>query len=181
MRFNLPWLMREPEPDHIPIKPVTFEDIFDVFKSQIDKINAEQPVQEPLMSTPATPATPKSSDELLTFLQHAGVVLKNILHIGEAVASVAEPIVDLAFPDVAPLYNSALGLAMSAQATAPSLTGTGPQKLAQLTANLIPQAEAWAQQNGITWNNADITKWASAVVDTLNMIPGPTTVAAVAK
>lgn len=110
----------------------------------------------------------------MSFLSHIGSFFKSVLHIGETAATIAEPFVITAFPDIAPLYTSALGLAVAAEATAPSLTGTGPQKLAQLVANLTPQAEAWAAKNGIVWSNADINKWASAVVDTMNLIPAPT-------
>jgi hypothetical protein len=116
----------------------------------------------------------------MTFLQHVGVALKNVLHIGERVAIGAEPIIDIAFPNVAPLYNSAIGLAISAESTEAQLTGTGPQKLAQTLANIEPQVAAWAKQNGIEWNQADIQKWLSAVVDTLNLIPAPAAAAAAA-
>lgn len=110
----------------------------------------------------------------MTFLQHLGNAFKKILGIATTVAKDAEPEVDILFPAVAPLYNSAVGLAVGAEAMAPALTGTGPQKLAQLVASLEPQAVAWAAQNGIVWPVADITKWASAVVDTINLIPAPT-------
>lgn len=116
----------------------------------------------------------------MTFLQHVGGIFKKILGVSEVVikdavvvAKVAEPVIDLAFPFVAPLYNSAVGLAIGAEAMAPTLTGTGPQKMAQLMLSLVPQVEAWAQQNGIVWDQAGIQKWASAVVDTINLIPAP--------
>ncbi len=109
----------------------------------------------------------------MSLLQHLGSILKRILHIGEVAATVAEPFILAEFPAIAPLYTSALGLAITAEASAPSLTGTGPQKLSQLVANLVPQAEAWAAQNKITWPTAEITKWASMVVDTMNLIPAP--------
>lgn len=117
--------------------------------------------------------TPQILDGNMTFLQHLGQTLKKVLGIATTVATAAEPIIDIAFPAVAPLYNSAVGLAIGAEGLAPTLTGTGPQKLAQLVASLLPQAEAWAKQNGIDWPEAEITKWASAVVDTINLIPAP--------
>jgi hypothetical protein len=110
----------------------------------------------------------------MTFLQHLGNFFKKALGIAVTVAKDAEPVVDLLFPTVAPLYNSAVGLAIGAEAMAPTLTGTGPQKLAQLVASLEPQAIAWAAQNGVVWPVAEIQKWASAVVDTINLIPAPT-------
>jgi hypothetical protein len=111
----------------------------------------------------------------MTFLQHVGGILKKILHIGEEAAIIAAPAIQIAFPEIAPIYNSAIGLAMGAEATTSATTGTGPQRLAQVTSTLVPQVQAWAAQNGIVWPDAEITKWTSAVVDTLNMIPQPTT------
>ncbi|HLH35351.1 MAG TPA: hypothetical protein VKX41_11790 [Alloacidobacterium sp.] len=116
----------------------------------------------------------------MTFLQHVGICLKKVLHIGEEVAVAAEPIVDIAFPDVSLIYNSAIGLAISAESTEAQLTGTGPQKLAQAMTNLEPQVANWAKQNNIAWDQAAIEKWLSAIVDTLNMIPAPTTASAAA-
>lgn len=109
----------------------------------------------------------------MTFLQKLGADLKKILHIGVEVATDAAPIIDIAFPSIAPLYNSTLGLATGAEAMAASSTGTGAQKLQQLVAGLLPQAQSWAAKNGINWPEAEIQKWASAVVDTVNMIPAP--------
>src|ERR1700748_1981243 len=109
----------------------------------------------------------------MTFLQHLGSSLKKVLHIGIEVAAVAEPVVALTYPEVIPLYQSTVGLAAGAEALAPATTGTGPQKLSQLLTTLLPQAQAWAAQNDINWSAEDIQKWASAVVDTINLIPAP--------
>ena len=117
----------------------------------------------------------------MTFLQHLGSSLKKALHIGVEVAVEAEPIVALAFPEVMPLYQSTVGLAAGAEALAPATTGTGAQKLSQLLATLLPQAQAWAVRNDINWPAEDIQKWASAVVDTINLIPAPVEAAAPAK
>lgn len=115
----------------------------------------------------------------MSFLQHVGNVFKKILGIAVNVAKVVEPEVDLALTasglsGLVGLYNSSVGLAFGAETMAPSVTGTGAQKLAQLIAGLEPQAVAWAAQNGIVWPVADIQQWASDVVDTLNKIPSPT-------
>ena len=109
----------------------------------------------------------------MTLLQHLGSTLKKALHIGIEAATVAEPIIALAFPEIIPLYQSTLGLATGAEALAPNVTGTGPQKLSQLVASLIPQVQTWAQKNNINWPAEEIQKWASAVVDTVNLIPAP--------
>lgn len=113
----------------------------------------------------------------MSFLQHVGSILRSILHIGEQTAIIAAPFVTTAFPELAPIYTSAIGLATAAEATI-AKTGSGPQKLAQLTAELIPKIHEWATANGIQWDDAGIQKWASALVDTINMIPAPTKPAA---
>lgn len=125
------------------------------------------------MATPAAPVVTPVKKE--SFLGHFGNVLKKILGITITVAKDAEPIVDLAIPAVAPIYNSAVGLALAMQATSQNTPGTGAVKLAALATALIPEVQAWAVENKIVWLDADITKWASAVVDTLGMIPAPAT------
>src|SRR5277367_4746150 len=112
-------------------------------------------------------------EQQMTFLQHLGSTLKKILGIATQVAADAEPIIDIAFPAIAPLYNTTVGLATGAEALAPTTTGTGAQKLSQLMAGLLPMAQSWAKTNGINWPEAEIQKWASAVVDTVNLIPAP--------
>jgi hypothetical protein len=110
----------------------------------------------------------------MTFLQHVGSIVKKVLHIGEEAATLAAPIINIAFPNVAPIYNSAIGLALQAEGTADSAQGkTGTQKLASALAGIEPEVAAWAKANGITWDQAEIQKWLSAVVDTLNMVPAP--------
>ena len=113
----------------------------------------------------------------MNFLSHVGNFFRELLHIGTEVAQVAAPFVDLAVPQVAPLYNSALGLVIAAEASAPK-AASGALKNEQFVANLIPQAEAWASQNGIVWPTADINKWANAtgaaLVASLKLIPAPT-------
>lgn len=111
----------------------------------------------------------------MTFLDHIGNAIKKIL----GIANASEPLVDLGLAaaglgGIIPLYNSALGLATGAQALAPTVSGTGPQKLAQLTASLLPMAKQFAVANRLSWPDAEIQKWASAVVDTMNLIPAPT-------
>ncbi len=110
----------------------------------------------------------------MTFLQHVGHVFKVILGVAER----TEPVVDLALMltglgAIIPIYNSTIGLIIGAEGTAATATGTGPQKLAQVTAGIVQQATAWAVANKINWPEAEIQKWASAVADTLNMIPAP--------
>jgi hypothetical protein len=106
-----------------------------------------------------------------SFLQHLGSILMKILHIGEQAAIVAAPVVQLAFPEVAPLYTSAIGLAIAAETTAAGASGTGTQKLASVVAGLTPLAEQFAAQNNLTLDNTKVNAWASAVADSLNLLP----------
>ena len=107
----------------------------------------------------------------MSFLQHLGKVLRNILHIGEQVASIAEPFVDAAFPAIAPLYNAALAFAVAEEATAATVTGSGPQKLAALTLKLIPDFEAFATANNLVFDQTKLSDWASVFADTMNKLP----------
>jgi len=128
-----------------------------------------------VMSTAAVVAQPVVAKT--SFLQHVGNFFKRILHIGIVAAEVAEPLVAAEFPDIAPLYQSAIGLAVSEEATATAATGTGATKLANVVAKGWPQAQAFFAANGITVDQAAYEKWVSAVVDTLNLLPAPAAVA----
>lgn len=111
---------------------------------------------------------------MTSFLQAAGSFIKKALHIGGGIALAAQPIVTFADPLIAPLYDSALGVFMAAEAAFPAVSGNGPQKLALSTQTLVPIAQAFAQQNHLVWPQEAITAWADAVVKTVNMIPAPT-------
>lgn len=123
------------------------------------------PVPEPV-AQPVVPVKGK------TFLQHVGQALRKVLHIGEEAAIVAEPIIAAAFPDVTPLFQSAIGLAQAAEATAATTTGTGPQKLAQALVGINPLIDKFVTDNKLgTWASADRQKFVSAIADALNLIP----------
>jgi hypothetical protein len=156
-----------------PFKLFAKKEVVVVAQSGVCMPNAAAPVL-PSKAAEAEESVMSTATGKVTFLDHVGNFFKGLLHIGVEVAKVAEPFIAVEFPEVLPIYGSAIGLAITAQATAASTTGTGTQKLAQVTASLVPQVQAWAKQNGIVWNDADITKWTSAVVDTINLIPAPT-------
>lgn len=114
----------------------------------------------------------------MDFLAHVGNFFKKVLGIAVTVAHDTEPLVDAALLTVGlggliPLYNSTVGLAFGAEIMALN-AGAGPAKLAQLMVSLEPQVAAWASANGIVWDQAGIQKWASAIVDTIKLIPAPT-------
>lgn len=96
------------------------------------------------------------------------------------VAVAAEPIVDIAFPGIAVLYNTTVAEVAKAEAAAIAAgqqNGTGQQKLALVIAAITPVFEDYAKQTGIpTANQAQtIEQWVNAVVASLNAIPSPPT------
>ena len=125
------------------------------------------------MATTATPLATAATQKKVSVLQHIGQVLRKALHIGEEIAAVAEPIVALRFPEVAPLYASTLGMAVQSEALLGSEPGTGLQKMQIAAPQLVANAQAWAKANNIDWPDADVQKWGSAVIDTMNLIPSP--------
>jgi hypothetical protein len=109
----------------------------------------------------------------MSFLSAAGKFFKTLLHIGEEAAVVAKPFIVAAFPEIAPLYTSALGTFIAAETAVQQVQGAGAQKLSISVQTLLPIAQKFAVDNNIAWPEEDIKKWASALVDTLNLIPAP--------
>lgn len=98
-------------------------------------------------------------------------------------AEAAEPVIDLIFPGISVLYNSAVAAAVKAEAVAISAgqqNGTGQQKFAIALTEIEPIFTAWYQTNyGSTPSLTTIENWLNAIVATLNAIPAPTTGAVV--
>ncbi len=112
----------------------------------------------------------------MTFLQHVGGFFKTIFADATRVAVAIEPVVDIAFPAIATLYNAtvqAVATAETAATVAGAQTGSGAQKLAAVTAAIEPLAVAYPQGQGIRANTAQIEAWTNAVVATLNALPAP--------
>src|SRR5690242_11316163 len=82
------------------------------------------------------------------FLSHAGSFFKKIFSGAVKVAEIAEPIVDIAFPQVASLYNFTVQQAAMAEAAAGDASA-GPQKLAAVTAAVLPYATAAMKNDGV--------------------------------
>ncbi len=126
----------------------------------------------------ATPAAAGEKSKTMTFLQHVGNFFKTLFVDAEKVAVAVQPVVDLAFPGIAPLYNATVqSIAMAetaAAAASGSAHGTGPAKLAAVAAAIEPIALAYLKQNGMIASTEQITAWVNAVVATLNALPAPT-------
>lgn len=132
------------------------------------------------------------ANEVLTLLQHAGSeilsIFKNdvnpIIKEGAAVAQGVEPIVNLAFPAIAPLYDLTVSAVVNAEATGQAIlgsaTGGGAQKFASVIAGLEPAfISYYTQQFGTTPTLAQITAYVNAVVAMLNALPAPATTSAI--
>lgn len=112
-----------------------------------------------------------------SILSGIGKALAKVFGVGIKVAEVAEPIIDIAFPGIAALYNLTVTAAANAETNAiaaGSQSGTGAQKLAIVIAAITNDFEAYATAAGIPYTQATITAWVNAVIATLNAIPAST-------
>jgi hypothetical protein len=113
----------------------------------------------------------------MTFLQHVGNFFKTVFADVTHVAQAVEPVVDVAFPGIASLYNAtvqAVATAETAATAAGAQTGSGAHKLAAVTAAIEPIAIAYLKEQGISANSSQIQAWTNAVVASLNALPAPT-------
>lgn len=114
------------------------------------------------------------TNKFVSVLDKIGVLGKDAWKIAEPVlldatvlAKDAEPIVDIAFPSIAPLYNMTVALVSSAEASAEAAGANkaGKQKLALVLAALLPYAVQEAPSLGITAPTvAQLTVWINAIV-----------------
>lgn len=92
------------------------------------------------------------------------------------VATAVEPIIAFALPAVSALFDSTVAMVANAQATglaAAQNAARGEQKLASVVEALNPIATAYAKQNGITLESANIEALVNAAVAFLKAIPAP--------
>lgn len=109
-----------------------------------------------------------------SFLQHVGSIFKTILTDATKIAGIAEPVVDIAFPSVAGLYNFTVQQAALAETAAAGAQGVGTQKLAAVVAAVTPYATAALKNDGVPAPTTDhITNYVNAVVASLNALPAP--------
>ncbi len=107
-------------------------------------------------------------------LGNVGHIFLKIFTVATKAAEVAEPIVDLAFPGIAILYNKTVQFALIAEglaASAGAQDGTGAQKSAFVLANIEKDFLVYWQSLGITVDSTHAKSWIDAVVASLNSIP----------
>lgn len=89
------------------------------------------------------------------------------------VAADAEPIVDLAIPGIATLYNAGVTAAIKAEAAAERAGSTGDSTISQqaaVTAAALPYLTAYAEQLGAPAPAInDVNKWAATLLQSLTL------------
>ena len=125
-------------------------------------------------------ASTSAGATFINLLDHAGTVIRNFFTkespVILGIATAAEPIIALALPSVSALFDSTVAMVANAQATglaAAQNGATGEQKLASVAEALNPIATAYAKQNGITLESANVEALVNAAVAFLKAIPAP--------
>ena len=107
-------------------------------------------------------------------LSAVGNTLKKFFTGAVVVAQTAEPLVAVCFPGVSELFNKTVHAVAQAETLAiasGAQSGTGPQKLAYVVSAIEAEFTSFAADNGIQNDVATITKWANAIVASLNSLP----------
>ena len=111
-----------------------------------------------------------------TILSDIGKGFKKFFGIAVEAAQAAEPIIDIAFPGIAVLYNATVAEVAKAEAAAIAAgaqSGTGVQKLSLVIQAIEPVFTEYAASTGIpaAQQAATIEAWVNAVVASLNALP----------
>ena len=122
---------------------------------------------------------PPKKENVMSFksiLSDIGHGIKNVFDAGQIAAKAAEPFVDLAFPGVAPLFNSIVqqvGMAEAAAAAAGAENGTGAQKMALVLKSIETSIANYEKTNNLAtpMTQVQIEAAANAVVAFLNALP----------
>lgn len=115
-----------------------------------------------------------------SILSAVGHGFEKFFGVAVKVAVAAEPVIDIAFPGIAVLYNTTVNEVAKAEAAAIAAgqqSGTGAQKLALVIESITPVFQQYAATAGIpsAQQTQVITNWINAVVASLNAIPASTT------
>jgi hypothetical protein len=131
---------------------------------------------------PTAPAPPKQPD----FLQKLGDWFKDkfnpaakvVLQDATVVATAAEPVIDIAFPAIAGLYNTTLQMVTQAQAAASAAAAgadTGTQKMTAVVSALSPIAIPYLKSIGVAQPTVtQIQAYVQSVVDGLKVFAAET-------
>lgn len=110
-----------------------------------------------------------------SILSDIGNGLKKFFAKAIPLAEAVAPIVDVALPGVAGLYNATVTEVANAETAAIAAgqqNGSGPQKLAAVVAAITPTFAAYAKQQGLPAPTQTVLQnYVNAVVASLNAIP----------
>jgi len=113
-------------------------------------------------------------NKIETALQKVSAVFVKIFTDAEIVAVAAEPFVDILFPAVAPIYNSAANGAAAAKAAGLAAVvpgATEEQNLINVTVAIEPGLVKYAQASGLqTPTTATILAYAQALMPVLKLL-----------
>jgi hypothetical protein len=134
------------------------------------------------MSNPVATLLQHFGSKIVDLFKKAAPIVNDVVKEGAELGEVAEPIVDTAFPTIAPLYNLVESSILQAEATGQSIlsstSGGGTTKLAAVVNGLEPIFVAYYQKEyGTTPTLAEIEAYVQAIVDSLNALPAPTAAA----
>lgn len=111
-----------------------------------------------------------------SILSSIGKGLEKIFKIGTEVATAAEPLVDVLYPGISPLFTSVVSEVVKAESlaiTAGAQTGTGAQKLASVVSAVQSQFQSFAKTNNLPVpDQAQVSAAVSGLVTFLNALPG---------
>ena len=114
------------------------------------------------------------TNKFVSFLEKIGTGILTGIHIGENVAIIAEPFVDIAFPAVAPLYNGTVATVANAQAKAQAAIQSGNtqvQNFIAVTAAVTPILESYAKAAGLPQPTTDkINAYVQVLLSSLTLI-----------
>lgn len=109
-----------------------------------------------------------------TFLKKAGVDIAKVLGVASEAAEVAEPVVDILFPAIGTVYNSAVNEMVKLLAAGQAAAAQGGSATVQLTnvaAAVAPQLIAYAEQEGLPAPTAEhINAFTQAVLASLQVL-----------
>lgn len=111
-----------------------------------------------------------------TFLDHLGEDVLKVFTFGEKVAEAEAPVIESAFPEIAPLFQASLAAVQTSQAIAAAAgktTGSSAQKLGLAVSNITPVAESFAKSQGLPIDDKTVTNWTNAFVALMNTLPHP--------
>jgi hypothetical protein len=114
-----------------------------------------------------------------SILSAVGHALKVFFTDATKVAAIAEPIIDIAFPGFASLYNAGVSEVLAAENAAIAAgiqTGSGTQKLAYVlgSPSFISAVQQFETTAGVSFNATQQQSFINAIVAALNSVPAGT-------